>query len=182
MSETPPPSPDPAPADAAAAAPVASPPPAKPVRIFLVVVDDSPELKVALRYACLRARKSGGKVALLTVIEPGEMQHWMAVEALIREEQRAEAEQRLQRLAREVNQLTGTLPALYVREGNPHDEVLALIDEEPSISILVLAAGNDPEGPGPLISYYTSRGLGRLRIPLTIVPAGLTNDAMDAIT
>ena len=64
----------------------------KPVRIFLVVVDDSPELKVALRYACLRARKSGGKVALLTVLEKGEMQHWLAVENLIREEQRAEAE------------------------------------------------------------------------------------------
>lgn len=40
-----------------------------PVRIFLVVVDESPELQLALRYACLRARKSGGKVALLYVIE-----------------------------------------------------------------------------------------------------------------
>jgi len=155
-----------------------------PVRIFLVVVDDSPELKVALRYACLRARKSGGKVALLTVLEPGEMQHWLAVENLIREEQRSEAEQKLQKLAREVNQLTGTLPALYVREGNRHEEVLALIAEEPSISILVLAAGNDPEaqGPGPLISYYTGRGLAKLRIPLTIVPGGLSNEALDAIT
>lgn len=157
----------------------ASPP---PVRIFLVVVDDSPELKVALRYACLRARKSGGKVALLTVLEPGEMQHWLAVENLIREEQRGEAEQKLQKLAREVNQLTGTLPALYVREGTAHEEVLALIAEEPSISILVLAAGTDPEGPGPMVSYYTGRGLGRLRIPLTIVPGGLSNQALDAIT
>ena len=154
----------------------------KPVRIFLVVVDDSPELKVALRYACLRARKSGGKVALLYVIEKGEMQHWLAVENLIREEQRGEAEQKLQKLAREVNQLTGTLPALYVREGNRHEEVLALIAEEPSISILVLAAGTDPEGPGPLIAYYTGRGLTRLRIPLTIVPGGIGIDALDAIT
>jgi len=153
-----------------------------PVRIFLVVVDDSPELKVALRYACLRARKSGGKVALLYVIEPGEMQHWLAVENLMREEQRSEAEQKLQKLARDVNKLTGTLPALYVREGNPRDEVLALIDEEPSISILVLAAGTDPEGPGPLISYYTGRGLSRLRIPLTIVPGGLDDEQLDAIT
>ena len=153
-----------------------------PVRIFLVVVDESPELKVALRYACLRARKSGGKVALLYVIEPGEMQHWLAMENLMREEQRNEAEQKLQKLARDVNKLTGTLPALYVREGNPRDEVLALIDEEPSISILVLAAGTDPEGPGPLISYYTGRGLSRLRIPLTIVPGGLDDEQLDAIT
>ncbi|MBP2311651.1 universal stress protein [Azospirillum soli] len=153
-----------------------------PVRIFLVVVDESPELPVALRYACLRARKSQGKVALVYVMEPGEMQHWLAMENLMREEQRNEAEQKLQKLARDVNKLTGTLPALYVREGNPRDEVLALIDEEPSISILVLAAGTDPEGPGPLISYYTGRGLSRLRIPLTIVPGGLDDEQLDAIT
>ncbi|AWJ88516.1 universal stress protein [Azospirillum baldaniorum] len=153
-----------------------------PVRIFLVVVDESPELQLALRYACLRARKSGGKVALLYVIEPGEVQQWLALENLMREEQRAEAEQKLQKLARDVNRLTGTLPALYVREGNRRDEVLALIDEEPSISILVLAAGVEPEGPGPLISYFTNRGLAKMRIPLTIVPGGIGIDALDAIT
>ncbi len=153
-----------------------------PVRIFLVVVDDSPELKVALRYACLRARKSGGRVALLAVIEKEEMQHWLAMENLIREEKREEAERTLQKLAREVVHITGSLPALYVREGKRHEEVLALIAEEPSISILVLAADTDPEGPGPLISYYTGRGLSRLRIPLTIVPGGLSNDALEAIT
>ena len=37
---------------------------AKLDRIFLVVVDDSPERAVAMRYACLRARKGGGRVAL----------------------------------------------------------------------------------------------------------------------
>lgn len=50
-------------------APTGEPAPAaKPVRIFLVVVDGSPELKVALRYACLRAKRSGGRLALLYVI------------------------------------------------------------------------------------------------------------------
>ncbi len=171
------------PTESAASGPAASEVAGKPpVRIFLVVVDDSPESTVALRYACLRARKSQGKVALLYVIEPGEMQHWLAMENLIREEQRSEAEQKLQKLAREVNRLTGTLPALYVREGNRRDELLALIAEEPGISILVLAAGTDPEGPGPLIAYFTGRGLQSLRIPLTIVPGGLGDEELDAIT
>lgn len=169
-------------ASAAPEVPAPDPAPKPPVRIFLVVVDDSPELPVALRYACLRARKSGGKVALVTVMEPAEMQSWLAVENLMKEEQRSEAEQKLQKLARDVNRLTGTLPALYVREGNPRDEVMSLIEEEPSISILVLAAGTDPEGPGPLIAYFTGRGLTRLRIPLTIVPGGLSDDALEAIT
>ena len=44
--------------------------PATHQRIFLVVVDDSEELNIALTYACLRARNSGGRVALLYVIEP----------------------------------------------------------------------------------------------------------------
>jgi hypothetical protein len=39
-------------------------------RVFLVVVDDSPERAVALRYACLRAAKSGGRVALCASSNP----------------------------------------------------------------------------------------------------------------
>lgn len=152
-------------------------------RIFLVVVDDSPELKVALRYACLRARKSGGRVALLYVLEPAEAQSWLAVENLMREEQRSEAEQKLQKLAREVNAMTGgTMPILYIREGDERDELMALIQEEPRISILVLAAGTGPEGPGPLITYFTGRGVLRLQIPVTVVPGGLSNEQLDAIT
>ena len=42
-----------------------------PDRVFLVVADDSAELEVALRYACRRARKTRGRVALLAVVEPG---------------------------------------------------------------------------------------------------------------
>ena len=43
-------------------------------RVFLVVIDDSPELRVAIRYACLRARKTGGRVALLYVIDDEDTQ------------------------------------------------------------------------------------------------------------
>lgn len=59
-----------------------------PDRVFLVVADDSAELEVALRYACRRARKTRGRVALLAVVEPGDYQHWMAVGDLMKEEAR----------------------------------------------------------------------------------------------
>ena len=62
------------------------------------------------------------------------------------------------------------------------NELLALIAEEPSISILVLAAGTGPEGPGPLISYLTGQAAARLRIPITIVPGGLTPEQLDAVS
>ena len=151
-------------------------------RVFLVVVDDTPEMEVALRFACQRAHNTGGRVALLYVVEPSDFQHWMAVGDLMREEARNEGELLLQKLAAQVNELTGTLPVLFVREGNRRDQLLELIDEEPGISILVLGASLDKRGPGPLIQALTSKFIGRLRVPVTIVPGNLTNEEVDSIT
>jgi nucleotide-binding universal stress UspA family protein len=153
-----------------------------PQRIFLVVVDESEEMQVALRYAALRARHTGGRVALLYVIEPSDLQHWMAVESLMREERREEAEQLLNKLSQEVLELAGSHPVVYIREGRRRDELLDMINEEPSISILVLAAGTGQSGPGPLVSFLTGKLAARLRIPITIVPGGLTAEQIDALS
>jgi len=151
-------------------------------RVFLVVVDESEELQVAVHYAARRAAHTGGRVALLYVIEPSELQHWVSIENLAREERREEAEQLLQRLCEEIAPIAGSIPIVYIREGRCRDELLILIDEEPSISILVLAAGTGPEGPGPLITYLTGKPAARLRIPITIVPGGLTMEQLDAVS
>jgi nucleotide-binding universal stress UspA family protein len=151
-------------------------------RVFLVVVDESEELQTALHYAARRAAHTGGRLALLYVIEPSELQHWISIEKLAHEEQREEAEQLLQRLCEEIAPIAGTMPIVFIREGHRRDELLALIAEEPSISILVLAAGTGPEGPGPLISYLTGKPAARLRIPITIVPGDLTAEQLDAVS
>ncbi len=151
-------------------------------RVVLVVVDESDELQTALHYAARRAAHTGGRIALLYVIEPSELQHWISIENLAREESREEAEQLVQRLCEEIAPIAGTMPIVYIREGRRRDELLALIAEEPSISILVLAAGTGPEGPGPLIAYLTGKPAARLRIPITIVPGGLTLEQLDAVS
>ncbi|KIL97390.1 Universal stress protein UspA and related nucleotide-binding protein [Paramagnetospirillum magnetotacticum MS-1] len=151
-------------------------------RVFLVVVDDSPEMQAALRFACRRAKSSDGQVALLRVIEPTEYEHFASIGNLMRAEAREAAEELLNRLAGDVNQMSGHLPVLHVREGNPRDELIALISEEPSISVLVLAADTGPGGPGPLVTALTGKYIGKLRVPLTLVPGSLTPDQIDAIT
>ena len=151
-------------------------------RVFLVVVDETEEMNVALRFACRRARHSGGRVALLCVIEPAEFQHWMAVEDLMREEARSEGEQLLQKLAARVNELVGSIPILYVREGKVRDELFKLLDEEPRVSILVLGANPGSRGPGPLVSALTGKMIGKLRIPVTVVPGNLSDEEIDLIS
>jgi nucleotide-binding universal stress UspA family protein len=151
-------------------------------RVFLVVVDETEEMEVALRFACRRARHTGGRVALLYVIEPAEFQHWMAVEDLMREEARSEGEQLLQKLAARVNELVGSIPILYVREGKVRDELFKLLDEEPRVSILVLGANPGSRGPGPLVSALTGKMIGKLRIPVTVVPGNLGDEEIDMIS
>ena len=150
-------------------------------RVFLCVVDSSEEVHVALRFAALRARRSGGRVALLYVIEPGDFQHWMSVAEKMREERREEAEQVLQEHAARVVDITGRPPIFYVREGAPRDAIVQLIEEEPAISILVLGAGADKKGPGPLVSSIAGRLSGKFPIPITVVPGTLSDEQLDGL-
>ena len=151
-------------------------------RVFLVVVDNTEEMRVALRFASARARHTGGRVALLYVLEPHDFQHWMAVGDLMREEARSDAERVLQRLAAQVQEWSGNMPILYVREGSRRDALLSLIEEEPQISILVLGASTGQGGPGPLVSALTGKFMERLRVPITVVPGNLSDEEIDSIS
>jgi nucleotide-binding universal stress UspA family protein len=157
-------------------------PPAAPERVFLVVVDSSPEMRVALRYAALRARHVGGRLVLLHVVEATVRQHWMALESLMREEKLEEAEELMHGIVTEAATITGHPPTIHIREGEARDELLKLIEEDPSISILVLAAGVGDTGPGPLVTNLSAKHISRLRVPVTIVPGGLTDDEIDALS
>ena len=151
-------------------------------RIFLVVVDDSEEMRVALRFACLRARNTGGRVALLYVQEPAEFHHWLGVGELIQSERREEAEARLNELSTLAHDISGSVPVLFAREGKRGEELMRLLDEDPSISIVVLAASATGDGPGPIISYLMKQGGQRMRVPITIVPGGLDEDEVSKLT
>jgi nucleotide-binding universal stress UspA family protein len=152
-------------------------------RTFLCVVDETDELHQALRFACRRAKHTGGRVALLYVIEPAEFQHWMAIGNLMAEERREEAEEMIQVVSSVVQKLSGSMPVIYIREGKLTDELMELIEKESGISVLVIGAatGSGGEGPGRLVSYVIKR-IGKLPIPVTIVPGGLSDKDIDAIS
>lgn len=157
--------------------------PARPdERMFLVVVDDTQEMQNALHYACRRAQMTGGRVAMLYVIEPAEFQHWLGVERVMQDEAREAAEQVLQTLAGKVQAMTGKLPVLFIREGRRRDEVLALLDEEPSVSVIVLGTASGRQDPGPLVTHLVSKMGDRMRVPLTLVPGQLSESDIDLVS
>ena len=83
-------------------------------RKFLVVADETAEFQTALRFACRRARSTGGYVALLKVIEPAVFEHWSGVRDEIARQQREEAEAALQLSAAYVLAETGLPPEFLI--------------------------------------------------------------------
>ncbi len=141
-------------------------------RIFLVVVDDTRELAEAMHYACERARKTGGRVALLFVYDiDTEFHHWKYVTAMADAEARQEAENTLKLHALRVEQETGRTPDTYVRRGRRRVELFKLVKEHPEISILILSAAPGAK-PGPLVEAVTGKYAGKIGIPVTVVPSG----------
>lgn len=150
-------------------------------RKFLVVIDKSPECKVALRFAARRAEHTGGILSLLTVLAPVDFQHWRSVEDAMREEALQEAEKLLHDAARDANRIASLIPEVIMKEGKTRDVVLSLLNEDPAISILVLGAGTGREGPGPLVSLVAQEATRAYPIPVTIVPGSLSDEAIDAL-
>ena len=151
------------------------------MRKFLVVLDDSRECLNAMRFAAMRAAHTGGGVAILSIIPPDEFNHWIGVGNVMREEARERIHAHFEVFAKWMRDKQGIDPELIIREGQPLDEIMAQVHEDAEIGVLVLGAGTDKKGPGPLVTQL-SRSAGNLPIPVTIVPGDLSKEKLEAIT
>ncbi|MCX7300656.1 MAG: universal stress protein [Rhodobacterales bacterium] len=151
------------------------------MRKFLVVLDDSKECLNAMRFAAMRAAKTGGGVQILSIIRPDDFNHWAGVGEIMREEARERIEVHFEVFAKWMRDKQGVNPELVIREGDPVPEIMAQIREDAEIGVLVLGAGTDNKGPGPLVTQL-SRQSGSLPIPITIVPGDMSKERLEAIT
>ena len=151
------------------------------MRKFLVVLDDSKECLNAMRFAAMRAAKTGGGVEVLSIIPPEEFNHWIGVGDLMRAEAKERIEVHFEVFAKWMRDRQGINPSLVIREGEVVPEILAQLSEDPEIGILVLGASTDKKGPGPIVTQL-SKNAGSLPIPITVVPGDLSKERLEAIT
>ncbi|MCB2106469.1 MAG: universal stress protein [Rhodobacteraceae bacterium] len=154
----------------------------EPARKFLVVVDNTTEMRAALRFACRRAKHTGGTVALFYAVPKTELHHFATIGDLMDREARSDAEKLLQHLAAETRRETGRFPSFYIREGDVLAQLVEVVKSDPSFSVLVLAAKAGNEGPGPIVSALSGKLAGKIRIPVTIVPGTISDEKLDALT
>ena len=151
------------------------------MRKFLVVLDDSRECLNAIRFAAMRAANTGGGVEVLAVIPPEEFNHWIGVGDIMRQEARERIEAHFEVFAKWIRDRQNIDPELVIREGEVFDEILAQVKADTDIGVLVLGAGIDKNGPGPLVTQLT-RIAGNLPIPVTIVPGEMSKEQLEAVT
>lgn len=148
----------------------------------LVVVDDSGEWDRAVYYASRWAIRSGGGVVMLRIIEADQQsQEWLGVADIMRAEAQEAAEAALDRAAGRANGIAAITPERVIREGAPMERLLAVIDEDPDIAMLVLAANPGAEGPGPLVSLLT-QAAGTFPVPVTIISGALSDQSVDSLS
>ncbi len=151
------------------------------MRKFMVILDDSRECLNAMRFAAMRAAHTGGGVTILSVIPPEEFNHWIGVGEIMRAEARERIEVHYEVFAKWMRDKQNVDPELVIREGKPVVEIISQVSDDPEIGVLVLGAGTDGKGPGPLVTALT-RQSGELPIPITIVPGDLSKERLEAIT
>jgi nucleotide-binding universal stress UspA family protein len=150
-------------------------------RTYLVVIDDSPEARVALRFAARRAAKTGGAVEVLAVVEPQDFVQWGGVQAAIEEEQRLRIEASVAASVGEIMDAAGIQPTVVVRQGDRVSTVRGYVGTRDDIAALVLGAA--PSGhPGPLVADFTGHDAGKLPCPLMIIPGSLTEEQLEVLS
>ncbi|MEM9319623.1 MAG: universal stress protein [Pseudomonadota bacterium] len=151
------------------------------MRKFLVVLDDSRECLNAMRFAAMRASRTGGGVEILSIIPPDEFNHWIGVGEMMRAEARERIEAHFNVFAKWMRDKQNIDPELVIREGEPVDEILSQVRDDPEIGVLVLGAATGKGGPGPLVTAL-SKNAGTLPMPITIVPGELSKEQLEHIT
>ncbi|WP_300582188.1 universal stress protein [Marivita sp.] len=151
------------------------------MRKFLVVLDDSRECLNAMRFAAMRAANTGGGVEILSIIPADEFNHWIGVGEVMREEARERIHAHFEVFAKWMRDKQGVDPELVIREGEAVTEIIAQVQADPEIGVLVLGANTGKKGPGPLVTALT-KNAGSLPIPITIVPGELSKERLEAIT
>ncbi len=150
-------------------------------RIYLVVIDETEEATIALRFASRRAMKTQGGLHIMTMVEQESFLAWGGVQATLQEEARNRAEALVASTAGTLFQESGIRPMITVKTGDAAAGVREVLAENPDIAALVLGAAAEGQ-PGPLVSHFASTEAGSLPCPIMVIPGSLGIEDIDRLS
>ena len=86
------------------------------MRTYLVVIDETEEASIALRFASRRAMKTNGALHILALVEKEDFVAWGGVQATLEEEAKNRAEALVSSAAGSLFDETGIRPSITVKK------------------------------------------------------------------
>ena len=150
-------------------------------RTSLVVVDDSAESRVALRFAARRAAKTNGRIEVLGLVEAQDFVQFGGVQAAIEEEQRLRIEGVVSSAIGELLDESGVEANIVLAKGESAKALRDYLGEREDVSALVLGAA--PSGsPGPLVGSFCGNDAGKLPVPVMLIPGSLSDERLEQLS
>lgn len=149
---------------------------------MVVLVDNSDHSRVALRYACKEAESLKFKVELLHVVDVSDFNTLFMAGDAVRSERVGEAEAFLKEMVKELKDFTSIKPTINIREGLLSDEVCKVLEEDASANMLIMGKAPEEAGKKDLITMLSAELVGKILVPMMIVPGNLTDKQIEDLT
>ena len=149
------------------------------MRVYLVIMDETEEARVALRFASRRAAASGAAVHILALVAKQNFNAFGGVQATIEQEAYDRAEVLASSAAGSLFSESGKMPTIAVKTGAGQAVIKEYLTEHPEVAALVLGASSEG-GANPLVSHFSAHA-GTLPCPLYIVPGVFTAEDIDRL-
>lgn len=148
------------------------------MRTYLVPIANQQSSLSAFWLACLKAKRTGGKVVLLHVVSPPDEQTPFTIIDMVREERKGAAQAFLLPLKSEAETAFGITVDVRINEGVIHEQIIKEITAE---TVFIALCRDHQHGSGELLEWLVSHLDSSLHVPLMVVPAGLSNAQRDAL-
>lgn len=145
------------------------------VPTILVCIDTTNASAITLRYACLKAKKLGFAVQILSVMESSH-KNLLFGSHIIGQEKRKQLEKYLQNLINEMQKEIAIIPVVSIREGDIASEILKEIKSMPSCMMLVFGKSHNLKSDNTVLPRIAQKIGTKIRIPIVIVPENLDEE------
>ena len=143
--------------------------------IFLAVFDGTDECKSAVRYAARRAQLNNANLLIVATVDTAEFTYWLSVNSKMIDNIEKESKEMLKVLSKEIQSYSNLECSYIIEHGSKLDVVKRLIDEDETISLLVLASNKKDKNPGVLVETISGDGYS---IPVVV---NLSDDSIDKL-
>jgi hypothetical protein len=149
---------------------------------YLIIADETEEFGNAMRYAARTAQAHGAKIAVLMAIPENDFLHWGTIEDRMKQEQRAAAEQFVLGVAERIRSVSDLFPVFYIEDGDVISAAARVMNENKDICKLILGANTKAGGSNPIVDHFSGKGIGKLPVPMMIVPDHIPLEKIDELT